>query len=88
MNSEETAEVPHGQRGEIWIKAPNVMKGYWKKPEATRDTITADGWLKTGDIAYVDDENKFYIVDRKKVRMPWMSSRDYAEANGNRSSSK
>ena len=44
-----------------------MMKGYWNKPEATRDTITPDGWLKSGDIAYIDENNRFYIVDRKKV---------------------
>jgi 4-coumarate--CoA ligase len=61
-------EVPHGERGEIWIRAPNVMKGYWRKPEATMQTLTPDGWLKTGDIAYLDKHNRFFIVDRKKVR--------------------
>ncbi|KAF2102712.1 putative 4-coumarate-CoA ligase [Rhizodiscina lignyota] len=58
-------EVPEGERGEVWVKAPNVMKGYWGKPEATKETITEDGWLKTGDIAYVE-KGKFFIVDRKK----------------------
>lgn len=43
------------------------MKGYWNKPEATRETLTPDGWLKTGDVAYVDKDNYFFIVDRKKV---------------------
>lgn len=43
------------------------MKGYWNKPEATKETLTPDGWLKTGDIAYMDEDGKFYIVDRKKV---------------------
>lgn len=61
-------EVKQGERGEIWIKAPNVMKGYWGKPEATKDTFSADGWLKTGDIAYVNEKGHFFIVDRKKVR--------------------
>lgn len=60
-----TARGPEA-RGELWVRAPNVMKGYWNKPEATKETLTPDGWLKTGDIAYVDDEGKFYIVDRKK----------------------
>lgn len=56
------------ERGELWVRGPNVMKGYWRNLQATKATITSDGWLKTGDIAYVDDEKKFYIVDRKKVR--------------------
>jgi len=60
-------EVKQGERGEIWVKGPNVMKGYWGKPQATKDTITPDGWLKTGDIGYVDKDNHFFIVDRKKV---------------------
>lgn len=55
-----------GARGELWVRGPNIMKGYWNKPEATKETLTSDGWLKTGDIAYVDEEDKFYIVDRKK----------------------
>jgi 4-coumarate--CoA ligase len=59
-------EVPQGERGEIWVRAPNVMKGYWNRPDATAETLTPDGWLKTGDIAYIDKTGKFYIVDRKK----------------------
>ncbi|KAJ9638944.1 hypothetical protein H2199_006805 [Coniosporium tulheliwenetii] len=59
-------EVGPGERGELWVRAPNVMKGYWKRPEATRETVTPDGWLKTGDIAYADAQGKFFIVDRKK----------------------
>ncbi|KIX99137.1 uncharacterized protein Z520_04713 [Fonsecaea multimorphosa CBS 102226] len=52
--------------GELWCRGPNVMKGYWRNPKATAETLTPDGWLKTGDIAYVDDEMCFFIVDRKK----------------------
>lgn len=59
-------EVTQGQRGELWIKAPNVMKGYWQKPEATKDTLTEDGWLKTGDVAYLDEQGRLFIVDRIK----------------------
>lgn len=62
-----TEETRPDHRGEIWIRAPNVMKGYWRKPRETADTITSDGWLKTGDIAYRDEQNRWYIVDRKKV---------------------
>lgn len=64
---ENEREVKQGERGEVWIRGPNVMKGYWGRPEATKEIITPDGWLKTGDIAYLDEENYFYIVDRKKV---------------------
>jgi 4-coumarate--CoA ligase len=63
-------EVAAGERGELWVKCPQVMKGYWKKPEATRNTITPDGWVKTGDIAFQDKEGKYAIVDRKKVSYP------------------
>ncbi|RDW62422.1 hypothetical protein BP6252_11855 [Coleophoma cylindrospora] len=59
-------ELPVGERGELWMRGPNVMKGYWKNPKATSDTLTKDGWLRTGDIAYVDEDDKFYIVDRIK----------------------
>jgi 4-coumarate--CoA ligase len=64
---EEGKEVKQGERGEVLIKAPNVMKGYWGRPEATAETMTSDGWLKTGDIAYHDEKGRFFIVDRKKV---------------------
>ncbi|KAE8165171.1 hypothetical protein BDV40DRAFT_79767 [Aspergillus tamarii] len=54
------------QRGELWVRGQNVMKGYWQNPEATKATKTEDGWLKTGDVAFVDDHGKFHIVDRLK----------------------
>ncbi|KAF1966306.1 acetyl-CoA synthetase-like protein [Bimuria novae-zelandiae CBS 107.79] len=66
LDDEGKVEAPQGERGEVWIRAPNVMKGYWRKPEATKETITPDGWLKTGDVCYVDQEGNFHIVDRKK----------------------
>lgn len=55
-----------GQRGELWIRGPIVMRGYLRQPEATRATLTDDGWLRTGDIGYVDDDGYFYVVDRLK----------------------
>lgn len=55
-----------GDAGEIWVKGPNVFHGYWNDPEATRSAITEDGWLRTGDIAVVDDDGFVYLVDRAK----------------------
>jgi acyl-CoA synthetase (AMP-forming)/AMP-acid ligase II len=66
LDDEGKVEAKQGERGEVWVRAPNVMKGYWNKPEATRETLTKDGWLKTGDVAYVDKDGNFFIVDRKK----------------------
>jgi acyl-CoA synthetase (AMP-forming)/AMP-acid ligase II len=54
------------QQGEIWIRGPQVMKGYLNQPEATARTIDAEGWLHTGDIGYADEDGYFYIVDRLK----------------------
>jgi len=58
--------VPLGERGEICIKGPNVMKGYWKNAQATREVTTADGYLRTGDVAYMDEDGFVFIVDRIK----------------------
>ena len=54
------------QVGELWVRGPQVMQGYWRNDEATRETITEDGWLKTGDIARMDEQGMFSIVDRAK----------------------
>ena len=59
-------EVAQGEPGEIVIRGHNVMKGYWNRPEATEESINDDGWFKTGDMATVDEDGYFFIVDRKK----------------------
>ena len=59
-------ELPLGERGELCIKGPQVMKGYWQQPEATAQALDADGWFKTGDIAVIDPDGFTRIVDRKK----------------------
>jgi long-chain acyl-CoA synthetase len=59
-------EVPQGEAGQIQIRGHNVMKGYWNLPDATKETITEDGWLNTGDVGRVDEDGYFYIVDRTK----------------------
>ncbi|KAE8355052.1 hypothetical protein BDV28DRAFT_129818 [Aspergillus coremiiformis] len=66
MADDGVTELGCNQRGELWVRGPNIMKGYWRNPQATKETLTDNGWLKTGDIAYVDDQGKFYVVDRKK----------------------
>lgn len=55
-----------GRNGELWIRGPHVMKGYFDNPSATKETLTEDGWLKTGDIAHFDDNLDFFITDRLK----------------------
>lgn len=58
-------ELSQGQEGEIVLKGPMVMKGYWNMPEATAEVVR-NGWLHTGDIGYMDKDGYFYITDRKK----------------------
>ena len=59
-------EVPIGQPGELWVRGPQVMKGYWNRPEETAKAIDARGFLETGDIAVMDEKGWLKLVDRKK----------------------
>jgi long-chain acyl-CoA synthetase len=59
-------ELPHGQPGEICVKGPQVMQGYWNRPDATAEVMSADGYFKTGDIGLFTDDGYLKIVDRKK----------------------
>lgn len=54
------------QTGELWLRAPSVMKGYFSNPEATSSTIDSEGWLRTGDLCYIDDDGFIFVVDRLK----------------------
>ena len=62
-------EVPLGQPGEIAIKGPQVMAGYWQRPDETAKVMTPDGYFKSGDIGTMDERGYFKIVDRKKDMM-------------------
>ncbi|HHF3222054.1 long-chain-fatty-acid--CoA ligase FadD [Vibrio diabolicus] len=63
---EEGNALASTETGELQVRGPQVMQGYWQRPEATKDTINEDGWLSTGDIVKFDDEGFLHIVDRKK----------------------
>lgn len=58
--------VPTGEVGEICFRGPNMIRGYWNKPEATAEVIDADGWLRSGDLGRLDDEGFIYVEDRAK----------------------
>lgn len=66
VDPESGQAVPAGQEGELWIKGPQVMQGYLNNAEATAESITPDGWLRTGDIARIDADGYMFIVDRLK----------------------
>ncbi len=61
-------DVPKGEPGELWVKGPQVMKGYWQRPDETAKVLR-DGWLATGDIATMDEDGYFHIVDRKNDKI-------------------
>lgn len=65
MSEDGSRELPTGEIGELWARGPMVVKGYWNNPEATAETFV-DGWVKTGDLARLDEEGWCYIADRAK----------------------
>lgn len=66
LDSNSNKGLPANEIGELLIRGPQVMKGYRNNKKATKDTITKDGWLRTGDVAYYDENHEFYITDRLK----------------------
>jgi 4-coumarate--CoA ligase len=64
--SAEGKELGPGEAGELWLSGPNIFKGYWKNDAATKDSLTEDGFFKTGDIGFQDEQHNFYITDRVK----------------------
>ncbi|HET6655932.1 MAG TPA: AMP-binding protein, partial [Gammaproteobacteria bacterium] len=66
IRNDEGNEVPLGEIGELTVRGPQVMRGYWNQPEETDKVLSKDGWLKTGDMATIDAEGYVRLVDRKK----------------------
>ncbi|KAL9124865.1 MAG: hypothetical protein Q9217_005860 [Psora testacea] len=64
--SPEGVEVPLGETGELWIKGPNIFRGYHNNPEGTHNALTHDGYFKTGDVGHQDKDGNFFITDRVK----------------------
>lgn len=65
LSNGQDIKVPY-KSGELLVKGPQLMKGYLDNPQATAETVDKDGWLHTGDVAYYDEDEYFYIVDRTK----------------------
>ena len=64
--SDPTRDVPAGEAGELVVKGPNLMAGYWRKPEATAEAMTADGFFRTGDVGRMDEDGFIFLIDRSK----------------------
>jgi len=59
-------DLDAGGTGELWLRGPQIMQGYWRQPQATADTLVGDGWMRTGDIGRFDPDGCVYLVDRMK----------------------
>ncbi|MEO5559364.1 MAG: AMP-binding protein [Dokdonella sp.] len=66
VQDDDSQVLPIGDTGELCVRGPQVMKGYWNRPDETAKVLSSDGWLRTGDIARIDEKGFVYIVDRKK----------------------
>jgi len=66
VRDDHNTEVNIGETGELWVRGPQVMRGYWQQDKETQNVLTADGWLRTGDMVVVDAQGFVRIVDRKK----------------------
>ncbi len=66
IRDDQRRDLPIGEAGELWVHGPQVMKGYWRSPEETREVIDENGWLRTGDVVRMDERGFIYLVDRIK----------------------
>jgi long-chain acyl-CoA synthetase len=64
--NEDGNDVAPGEKGEMWVRGPNLMQGYWNDPDATAGVLDADGWYRTGDVTVLDEDGYYFIVDRAR----------------------